>query len=197
MPLYNVEHSYPLKGEQKAELAERITRLHSRTFTTPSIFVQVKFYSHDASAHNYFVAGKPKEECANRIIGFVRTSASRTKEQFDKLAEQIEDSWYIVVGQRVEGQTEDDKPQKDMPEKERKAMEIMSVTFIGGYMGREKGFPIPEAGDEGEWMKANRKQFERRAELGEEDIKDMLQEVDEREGLLLLTRVSDLKSWRA
>lgn len=53
-------------------------------------------------------------------------------------------------------------------------------------------------------MKANRKQFERRAELGEEDIKDMLQEVDEREGksftpsgLLLLTRVSDLKSWRA
>lgn len=77
----------------------------------------------------------------------MRTSASRTKEQFDKLAEQIEDSWYIVVGQRVEGQTEDDKPQKDIPEKERKAMEIMSVTFIGGYMGREKGFPIPEVSD--------------------------------------------------
>ena len=42
MPLYNVEHSYPLKAEQKLDLAERITKLHARTFATPSMFVQVR-----------------------------------------------------------------------------------------------------------------------------------------------------------
>ena len=42
MPLYNVEHSYPLSLQQKTALAERITKLHATAFSTPSMFVQVR-----------------------------------------------------------------------------------------------------------------------------------------------------------
>ncbi len=142
MPLYNVEHSYPLTLEQKSDLAERITKLHSRTFTTPSIFVQVKYYQHDASAHNHFVGGKPKDETTNRIMGFVRSSAERKKEHFDKLAEQIENAWYVALGERADDG--DQRKPKETPQREKDAKELLSIGFVGGLVGREKGFILPE-----------------------------------------------------
>jgi len=192
MPSYNVEHSFPLTLQQKSDLAERITYLHSRTFTTPSMFVQVKYYQYDASAHNHFVGGKPKDETTNRIIGFVRSSAERKKEHFDKLAEQIENAWYIALGERTdddeEGEQKDKKDKKETPQREKAAKELLSISFVGGLVGREKGFVIPEAGKEEAWVKSHRKDFEEQAELGDEEFKAMLEEIDTRD---------DLKNWRA
>lgn len=149
MPLYNVEHSFPLNAQQKTDLAERITNLHAQAFTTPSIFVQVSFHQHDASAQNNFLAGKPLKQSLNRIIAYVRSSSSRTKENFDKLAEDVEHAWYVVVGERIEAEDEKEKKkkekeQKETPESEKIAKELMSVAFVTGIVVREKGYAIPE-----------------------------------------------------
>lgn len=147
MPLYNIEHSFPLQNEQKQDLAERITKLHGNTFSTLSIFVQVKFYQQDASAHNHFVGGQVLDEATNRIIAYVRTSSSRKQEDFDKLAKKIEDAWYIVLGEKSdeddEGDKKDKKDKKEESAVQKTAKELLSIVFIGGLSGREKGFEIP------------------------------------------------------
>lgn len=143
MPFYNVEHSFPLTLEQKSHLADRITKLHAQTFTTPSIFVQVKYYQQDASSHNHFVGGKSRDETTNRIIAYVRSSAERKKEHFDKLAEQIENAWYIALGERAE-EGDEGKQKKETPQREKDAKELLSIGFVGGLVGREKGFLLPE-----------------------------------------------------
>lgn len=56
MPLYEVEHCIPLTGVQQDKLAELITQIHSRSFTTPSFFVNVDFI--DVSKAVRYVAGK-------------------------------------------------------------------------------------------------------------------------------------------
>lgn len=149
MPLYNVEHSFPLNVQQKQDLAERITRLHGTAFATLSVFVQVKFYQQDASAQNHYVGGVPQEQASNRITAFVRSSSSRSQEDFDKLAKKVEDAWYIVLGLKSDEDEEDEKDKKDKNDKkevsatEKAAKELLSVVYIGGLSGREKGFEIP------------------------------------------------------
>lgn len=90
-----VLHSYPLTKQQIQALASSITKLHSTTFTTPSLFVHVSFKSHDASELTYFVAGEHAVS-TNRITGMVRTSDKRSKAQFDELAGKIEEAWYVL-----------------------------------------------------------------------------------------------------
>lgn len=145
--MYNVEHSFPLNSQQKANLAERITKLHATAFKTPSIFVQVKYFQEDASASNHYVGGEPQTESTNRITALVRSSAGRKKEHFDKLAEDIENAWYVVLGER----SDDDEQEKNgthhgtgSSPTESQAKELLSLIFIGGLMGREKGLPLPE-----------------------------------------------------
>ncbi|KAI9039041.1 uncharacterized protein KD926_010025 [Aspergillus affinis] len=43
MPLYTIEHSIPLSKPQRDALAQSITHIHTRKFTTPSLFVNVQF----------------------------------------------------------------------------------------------------------------------------------------------------------
>lgn len=188
-----VEHSFPLKPDQKKDLATRLTNLHAHAFTTPSIFIQVKFEQQDATKQNHFVGGEVADQSINRIIGYVRSSSSRTQEQFDKLAADIEDAWMIVVGEKIEAIDEEDrkrqeKDKKESSESEKTAKELLSMTFIPGLSGREKGFIIPQAGQEEQWFKSNREQFQKRADAGDTGLKAMIEEVDTRE---------DLKAWRS
>jgi phenylpyruvate tautomerase PptA (4-oxalocrotonate tautomerase family) len=102
MPFYQVFHSYPLDKPQKTRLASIITSLHSHTFKTPSLFVNVLFHAEDASDENYFMAGAARTKATNRILAMVRTSDKRTKADFDALAEKLEDEWWNVVsGEKV------------------------------------------------------------------------------------------------
>lgn len=142
MPFYNVEHSYPLDLKQKNALAEKITYLHSRAFGAPSIFVQVKYFPVDASSDTHYVGGVIQHDAANRIIAYVRSSSSRTQEQFDQLAEQIENAWYVVLGERAED-GEESKDKKESSAIEQAAKELLSIGFVPGLSGREKGFIIP------------------------------------------------------
>jgi hypothetical protein len=72
---------------------------------TPSFFVHVLFHHADASAQNYYLAGQVRTSSTNRILAQVRTSSSRSKTDFDTLAEKIELAWLDVV----KGEIGDDK----------------------------------------------------------------------------------------
>ena len=56
MPMYEINHTIPLSDDQQSLLAERITYIHSRQFTTPSLFVNVIFK--DVRQIATFVAGR-------------------------------------------------------------------------------------------------------------------------------------------
>lgn len=56
MPLYIIFHKDPITPSQRDELAAAITRIHTNLFSTPSLFVNVKF--EDASGASYYVGGK-------------------------------------------------------------------------------------------------------------------------------------------
>lgn len=58
MPLYEVEHHVPLRDNQRDTLAKQITNIHSRLFTTPSLFVNVRFLDKGASGDYTYVGGK-------------------------------------------------------------------------------------------------------------------------------------------
>ena len=149
MPLYDIQHSVPLTKPQKQQLADKITHLHATTFTTPSLFVNMQFTSLDPSDGNYFIAGKPRPEGYNRITGMVRTSESRTKKDFDNIAEKIEQIWDEVVrGIDPENEKEkegDDKNKKknEESESEREAKKLRAVFLYPMVAARENGVVIP------------------------------------------------------
>ncbi len=62
MPLYEVQHSVLLDKPQRDELAQTITRIHTRKFVTPSLFVNVRFT--DVSGEHNYIAGT---EASNEV----------------------------------------------------------------------------------------------------------------------------------
>lgn len=56
MPAYEVEHICELTDDQKDQLAEAITKIHSQQFSTPRVFVNVRIT--DISDQRTYVAGK-------------------------------------------------------------------------------------------------------------------------------------------
>jgi len=67
MPFYDVEHITPLTSAQRNALAKAITRIHSETFTTPKLFVNVRFVDlRQRKGEVLFVAGKEKV-CLGRV----------------------------------------------------------------------------------------------------------------------------------
>lgn len=192
MPFYQVVHSYPLDKAQKTRLAEAITKLHSHTFKTPSLFVNVLFHPEDASNENYYMAGTPRVNATNRIFAMVRTSDKRTKAVFDALAEKLENEWYnIVSGEKItEGKEKGKrKGENDETENQRVAKKLLFVVFHPMIAARENGVTIPGAGEEGNWLKDNMAYFKEQAEgKGDEDFAALIKEVDEREDLKALIK---------
>ncbi|KAI9713560.1 MAG: hypothetical protein M1820_000942 [Bogoriella megaspora] len=176
MPMYEVEHICPLTPSQKDDLAEAITKIHSELFIAPRLFVNVRIT--DISEHRTYVAGKRRKR--NRIVAHIRPSSQRTRAHFRTLCSQISESWNSIITslpQHPFNPTEVD-PNKN-PEYE------LSTIFIMGSIvgGQEASFEIPEAGGEEQWMRQNWVEFKRRADAGEEEWQEMIQDVEER-GLL-------------
>ncbi|OCT48813.1 putative cis-3-chloroacrylic acid dehalogenase [Cladophialophora carrionii] len=102
MPFYEVQHTYPLTLPQKHAFAKAITELHSTTFLTPSLFVNVSFHLlQPRNEENvYFLAGEPvahNNAGPNRVLAMVRTGPKRTKATWDDLAAKLEERWYDIV----------------------------------------------------------------------------------------------------
>ncbi|KAJ9637650.1 hypothetical protein H2204_004799, partial [Knufia peltigerae] len=190
-----IQHTYPLTPEQKRSIAKSVTSLHSTTFLTPSLFVNVIFQYLPATSTassstssgtapdeqddpTYYLAGEPfshhHPHGPNRIIAQVRTSPERTKAIFDDLALRIEKSWYDVVND------DDDDNQKD----KKAARKMHMISFYPMIAARENGVTIPDAGNESNWLKDNMSYFKSQAyEHGDEDFKKMIEEIDQRDDL--------------
>lgn len=56
MPWYVVSLRDPIGSSERDELASAITKVHTNLFTTPSLFVNVRF--EDASNVHHYVGGK-------------------------------------------------------------------------------------------------------------------------------------------
>lgn len=146
MPLYTVEHSYPLTAPQKQEIAAAITKLHTSKFLAPSFFVHVTFRASSAADQNYFLAGKPRVTATNRIIGLVRVSSSRTKKDWDELAAQIEDAWYTAVsGPVIEEGKDKGKRENALDDNAvtTQAKSLLAIGFHGAVAAWEHGGAIP------------------------------------------------------
>ncbi|KAL6901059.1 hypothetical protein GGI43DRAFT_403946 [Trichoderma evansii] len=147
MPYYEVYHSYPLTNEQQQEIASAITKLHATTFTTPSLFVHVQFNKSDESGNTVsFMAGTRRSAQTNRIVGTVRTSEKRTKADFDRLAQRIENAWYSALGVSLDESTHQLPPSEE-------GKKLALVAFTPLLHAREWGLGAPEPGKEGEWVK--------------------------------------------
>ncbi|KAJ7330473.1 hypothetical protein DFH08DRAFT_665580, partial [Mycena albidolilacea] len=76
MSLYEEWHSYPLTEVQRADLAQRITAIHTMVFTVPAAFVHVRFANYAATEH--YMGGKKRTGTINLVLSNVRPGPLRT-----------------------------------------------------------------------------------------------------------------------
>ncbi|ETS73806.1 hypothetical protein PFICI_14752 [Pestalotiopsis fici W106-1] len=165
MPMYEIEHIAPLQSEQKDALALAITEIHSNKFTTPRLFVNVKIT--DAAKQETYVAGRPR--ASNRITAHVRTSAARTQQDFDQLCNDVHVAWSSIVHP-----AHPTKPPQDQ--------ELRAVFILGDITAAwEAGFTVPPAGQDAQWAKENMAAFQDKANNGDEDFADLVEELKTRD----------------
>lgn len=114
-------------------------------------------------------------------------SSSRSKSDFDGLAQKIEEAWRAAVyGEMItEGQNQG-KRQKEIDEldRDRVARKLLVMAFLPMVAIREGGLTIPKVGQEAGWYKENMSYFQKEAdEKGDETYMDMLTELKERDDL--------------
>ncbi|KAM0811557.1 hypothetical protein AB5N19_11913 [Seiridium cardinale] len=165
MPMYEVELVAALTQSQKDALAFAITQIHSSKFTTPKLFVNVKIT--DARKQETYVAGRPRP--SNRITAHVRTSASRTQQDFDQLCNDIHVAWSSIV-------------HPGHPTKPPADEELRAIFIFGDIVAAwEAGFAVPTAGHDAEWARENLDAFKEKAQDGDEDFADLIDELSERD----------------
>jgi phenylpyruvate tautomerase PptA (4-oxalocrotonate tautomerase family) len=153
MPLYEIEHSIPLSKAQRDQIAQAITQIHTRKFSTPSLFVNIRFT--DCANQCLYIAGEQvsgahfrttlncmfvalsaptlirvAQRSVNRILAFVRGGGPRTSTHLDELAEKILDAWNQIIngGKKAHGEPG----------------EMKVVTIVGSISaGIESGFLLP------------------------------------------------------
>ncbi|KAM3453973.1 hypothetical protein MY4038_004681 [Beauveria bassiana] len=175
MPYYEVNHSLPLTDAQRQSLAQAITKIHATTFNTPTMFVNVRFVKEDLAQGNLFIAGVRETRTSNIIISYVRTSAARTKADFDQVAKELEDAWYDVVGKGAK--TSEHPYLVEDPETRLHAIGMLPIVTA-----REAGFTIPVAGEEAEWIREQLPVFKQLAGHGEASFVSLLSELQSKAG---------------
>lgn len=169
MPYYEVNHTISLLPSQKSDLARAITEIHSTRFSTPRLFVNVKFT--DFSETPLFIGGH--EQKKSHILAHVRTGASRTTKDFNTLCADVTAAWNDIVVPLPKVRRSDSDTDEDR--------KLYSVFVLGDIVaGMEAGFEIPEAGKDKAWLAENMGAFRARAESGEEEFAALVKEVEER-----------------
>ncbi len=177
MPYYELNHSLPLTDAQKKILAETITAIHCKAFDTPSMFVNIRFVKEDLTQGNIFVAGKRDDGVSNSITSYVRTSDARTKEDFDKVTNEIEDAWYAIVGKGPRSPDAQHPYLSEAPETRLHAIALLPIVTA-----REAGFAIPVAGEEKEWIGKQLPIFKKLAAHGNAAFVTLLNELQAKKG---------------
>lgn len=129
-----VYHSLTLTREQKDRVVAALTKLHSTTFRTPTLFVNVRFVPTEPHGDFYVGGTRTEPESPNRIMALVRMGADRSKKMFDDLALKIEAEWNDIVGynSKLHQETNEEKARK---------LHLVAFTSIIG--ARENGILLP------------------------------------------------------
>ncbi|KAI3397601.1 hypothetical protein diail_10573 [Diaporthe ilicicola] len=155
MPWYIVCLREPIDATQRDELASAITRVHTNIFTTPSLFVNVRF--EDESKVHHYVGGKPK--LVNSIQSHVRSGPSRPRSSYNELCRQLRVEWESVLP----------------------TTPLDNISVHGCLVaGEENGVLRPEAGHDAEWVRENMPEFERLAAAGDESMRTLVEECKSR-----------------
>jgi len=165
MPVYVVSHQFELTENQRSTLAQAITRIHSTIFTTPSLFVNVHFRPTDQFIA--YVGGKKRT--TNSITGIVRHNNSRTQQQYALLCNEIGQAWKDAIG--VDNHVASGSKEKQL-----------GSIFIQGEIlaGWEQGIMIPEAGNDKQWLQEHWSEIKKKAEVGDEDMKELVEDIEKR-----------------
>ncbi|KAF4958849.1 hypothetical protein FGADI_2051 [Fusarium gaditjirri] len=156
-------------------LATAITRLHCEAFKTPAFLVHVRFFAEENTDNTYFVAGKSHPLSSNRISGIVRTSAARSKADFDELGAKIEAAWYETL--QITS-----PPEKSTWSEEDEKTRLIMVKFVPLVAIREGGMAAPQAGEEEAWLEEQLPYIESMAEKGVEDFINFRNEIKGHKG---------------
>lgn len=164
MPLYDIEHVIPLTDEQQEALAKAFTSIHCTRFHTPSFFINVRFT--DVSAQKVYRGGVLRYY--NRAILRTRVSESRTREQYGEHCRELIKAWDKIVSLDIVDSAHDKT--------------LRTVWIMGALTTAvEMGFQRPAAGEEIEWLRTNKEDFERLAEEGDEDMQQLMEELRTRD----------------
>lgn len=186
MPYYEINHATLLTASQKDDLAAKITQIHSERFSAPRLFVNIKFT--DIASTPFYIGGKAQTK--SHILAHVRTGPSRSTADFNALCAEIAAAWDEIVVPLP-------KVKRSAPDEDRG---LYSVVVLGDIKaGMEAGFEIPEAGKDAEWLAENMNAFKARAEDGEVEFKELVEEVEER-GLIkgqktAAQRIEEMMGW--
>lgn len=175
MPLYMVSHATPLTPAQLDELAQAITELHTTIFTTPSLFVNVRF----APTSDYvgYVGGRRSRP--NSITAHVRHGPARAKEMYNELVIRIAGVWSSIVSPCAFSYLASSFG-SDMQGKVKESNDVRIFIMGDIVAGYEHGFTIPDAGCDIEWMRANLSGFEEKARAGNEEMAMLVEEIKSR-----------------
>ncbi|TVY85169.1 hypothetical protein LSUE1_G002347 [Lachnellula suecica] len=179
MPLYEVSHCVPLSREQKDAIAEFITDLHATTFVTPRQFVNVAFEQPAPIGAIYSGAKLRGQTKPNFIRASIRVGPSRPKEKYDEVGLKIQKRWDEVVNDAALGAYSFDK----LPAKEAaQVKKLKGIVFFPFVAALEDGLVVPGPADEATWLKDNMVYFQEQVDVHDnDDIREMLKEVNERE----------------
>jgi len=103
-----------------------------------------------------------RQRKTNRIVAHYRHGPSRTQADYTKVCGSILESWKNIVGSQGE-------------------LELKAVFVLGGIVAvSEWGFMFPPAGGDAKWLKAHMNEFKQLAENGDQDFKDLIDDVQSR-----------------
>ncbi|KAJ7633939.1 hypothetical protein B0H17DRAFT_1107875 [Mycena rosella] len=142
----------PLYKTQRADLAQRITTIHTMVFTVPA-FVHVRFANYVATEH--YMGGKKRTGTINLVLCNVRPESLRTRDLYESLCHQIEAAWTASVGDPA-------------------TLGVAHAQLAGVFV-------LGTAGQDAEWMRENLPKFQALADHGNELYRDMIAELRTRE----------------
>jgi phenylpyruvate tautomerase PptA (4-oxalocrotonate tautomerase family) len=173
MPVYTVTTQFTPTSTQRQSLASAITQIHSSLFTTPKLFVNVHFKS-SADAVS-FVGGK--ERSTNSILGFVRHNESRSNDMYTDLCNKIGEAWAETFGLGEHGKDARDGHANGNTEEKKLAAIFIQGTLLAAW---EQGVMVPPAGQDKQWLKQHWNEFKKRADAGNEQMKEFIEDVQSR-----------------
>lgn len=206
MPHYEIHHSCELKPAQYQRLTELLTNLHSTLFTTPTCFVNITFHctnncygvdrlpTPSTGSDTQYMAVGGKRVWINYITGHLRQRPASPEHEakLQALIKGITKAWNVSVRPALGFQGHHAKLKDKYVKRDETAFgeadpeavarldeprALHNVFIMEDIVaGMEQGFMLPRAGQDGLWVEENLAEIKRRAEEGDEAMRNLLLE---------------------